>query len=673
MARRILVVPVTPGAGVTVACLGLVHALEERHVSVGYCKPFAQAGGASQDHSTDLFRLATSLRPPQPIPVERLEDRLACGRLGDAMGKVVEVTAELDDDHQVLVLEGLTPTTEQVYADRINVEIAQALDAEVLLVGSVEGVEPQRFADRCAAMEQVYRSRGDGRVVGVVVNHVGADEDGDAYAQAVAGRGLACVAVVADHAEYTQPRVGDLVRELDLQVLAGGDLDRRVAQTVIAAQAVPGFLPALVDGALVVAPGDRHDVLLSAALAEGAGTQLAGLLLTAGIAPHPDVLRLVRPALVGGLPLLLTQAKTFPTATRIVGVDHDIPADDEARARRVMEGVARGYDEAFLEALPRHERPQRTTPAQFGFRLRGQMSKGHLRLALTDGEDGRVLQAVRLLHRYDAVRFTVLGRPSEVEEQLARLGFELPMGAHVLDPAADHPGAAAIREACAAAGTLFEPTDVLPQALALLAAGEVDGVVGGIREDRDRFLAAVRAAVPLGAGVRVLSSAQATMLPDEVVFFADPLLNPHPDAEELACIAGQAAETARLVGVGLRIAFVAPSSWSPTAQQDRQAIADARALLAERRPDLRTEGPEPFQHASRRTRSADGDATIFVFPDVASAAATAKAIGQSGGALVHPPVLQGLSRAVNMLPMDASVDGVMDLIIATAVKAADLG
>ena len=655
MARRILVVPVNHHAGVTVVCLGLVHALERRHVAVGYCKPFAQARRGAEDHSTELIRLATSLRPPQPIAVGELEYRMAGGHLTGAMARVVELTADLDADCQVLILEGLAPTADQTYADRINVEVAQALDAEVLLVGSVADVPVERFADQLAAVERIYTARGASRVLGAVANHVAEDVDRARLEEAVRDRGLHLAGVIKDHAEFTQARVADIVRQLDLKVLAQGDQARRIATTVIAAQSIPGFLSSLTEGALVVAPGDRHEVLLSAALAENAGTKLAGLLLTAGVEPHPDVLRLVEPALAEGLPLLLSYEKTFPTTQAIVTIDRDIPADDETRARNVMHTVADGFAEEFLAELPRSEGSARVTPAQFQHGLRGQMRKGRIRLALADGEDPRILRAVSVLQRYEALQFTLIARRAELERQLSVLGVTLPLGTHVVD--------------------VGDAADPMRRALALLTEGQVDGVVGGITEERAKFLADVRAAVPLASDVLVTSGAQAVMLPDEVVFFADSLINANPEATELACIACQTAATARLCGIEPRIAFIAPSSWSPTAQHERAAIAGAREILAERRPDLPTVGPVPFREAVQRSRSGEGggDATVFVFPDIASATATAKAIGQSGGAYVHPPVLQGLSRAVSLLPKDAGVDAVMDVIVYTAVKAAQIG
>ena len=53
------------------------------------------------------------------------------------------------------------------------------------------------------------------------------------------------MASVPVHPEFTRRRVGDVVRELGLQVVSAGDQSRRVEDVVIAAQSVPGFLDTL--------------------------------------------------------------------------------------------------------------------------------------------------------------------------------------------------------------------------------------------------------------------------------------------------------------------------------------------------------------------------------------------------------------------------------------------
>ena len=69
-----MVVPTGHGVGLTGTCLGLVHALQQRGVDVGFFKPLGQpaAGGVRTDRSTALVRLTTALRPPEPIPAEEV-------------------------------------------------------------------------------------------------------------------------------------------------------------------------------------------------------------------------------------------------------------------------------------------------------------------------------------------------------------------------------------------------------------------------------------------------------------------------------------------------------------------------------------------------------------------------------------------------------------------------
>ena len=89
--------------------------------------------------------------------------------------------------------------------------------------------------------------------------------------------------------ELTWLRVGDLVRELNPEILNEGDLSRRIKDVAVLAQGLPGGVRELGDGRLIVVPGDRHDVIMAACLAAQNGTRLAALLLSAGIRPDPQI------------------------------------------------------------------------------------------------------------------------------------------------------------------------------------------------------------------------------------------------------------------------------------------------------------------------------------------------------------------------------------------------
>jgi hypothetical protein len=73
MARTLLVVPTTAGAGLARTCLGLVRALDRRGVDVAFVKPVAQPRpDGSADRSTALVAAISALRPPDPLSTAEL-------------------------------------------------------------------------------------------------------------------------------------------------------------------------------------------------------------------------------------------------------------------------------------------------------------------------------------------------------------------------------------------------------------------------------------------------------------------------------------------------------------------------------------------------------------------------------------------------------------------------
>lgn len=338
MTRRILLAPTSHDAGLSTTCLGLIHALDERGIDVGYLKPLAQDTHGHPDHTAELVKLVTDLRPPEPISAAETGRAVARGHDDDLMERVLALGERVLADHDVVVIEGLVPTDEHPHSGRINAALATSLDAEVVLVASAQGHSVEDLTSVMVGAEDSYRVGGEiSRVIGAVLTRVPMDGSGqpvEAYRDSLAKHGIGLVGAVPYLEDVTWPRVRDMVRELGLEVLNEGDLDRRIRDHAILAQAVLGVLPVLTEGRLVVVPGDRHDVLLATCLAAMNGTRLAGMVLTAGLRPDPELLRLCRPALATGLPMMLAKGQTFDTANRVIGMDTSIAADDEPRTDR---------------------------------------------------------------------------------------------------------------------------------------------------------------------------------------------------------------------------------------------------------------------------------------------------------------------------------------------------
>jgi phosphate acetyltransferase len=485
MTRTLLVVPTGRRVGLTSACLGLVAALDRSGVEVGFVKPIAQPRRTGADHSAGLVGLLTRLRPPDPLPAERAAALLGTGRLDELMEQVVALTEPLTDC-DVVVVEGLVPSTEHIWSTRVNIALARALDADVLLVadGST-GVPDHDLAGAVAIAAAPYRSGELLPVAGCVVGRVP-----DPSAERVAGLAAALqqhaiplAGAVPFRPDVTWPRVGDVVRELGARTLVAGDDSRRVAEVLVCAQAVPGLLPRLRDGALLLVPGDRHDVVMAAFLAVMNGVRLAGLLLTAGIGPDPEIMRLT--AAATGLPVLLVDELTYPTAVRLHDMDPELSTDDPERARDAATTVADALDPDWLHRLAGPGRRHRLTPAAFRHHLVEAARRAAARIVLPEGAEPRTVRAAIACAERGVARCVLLTDRDALTTTLRGLGLALPDGVEVLDPAAvadrytDRLVELRRHKGMTPAMAQERLGDPITVGTMMLAAGEVDGLVAG--------------------------------------------------------------------------------------------------------------------------------------------------------------------------------------------------
>jgi phosphate acetyltransferase len=685
-ARPVLVAPTGHGVGLTTVCLGLLHALEREGISVGFFKPLSQPHlDAHVDRSTALVRFATSLDPPDPIPSARVASAVGAGGLDLLMEDVVAAAEAAGRGHEVLIVEGLVPGPGLVYSGRVNQALAQALDADVVLVGAAGDQSPTTVAKSTEIAALPYRHGDRDRVLGVVINRAPEDWfplDDDLRAELTSGEGP-LAGVVPYRAELTWPRLRDVLAD-NVRVLASGETDRRVKGVVVAARSVPGVLPYLTEGQLVIVPGDRDDVLLAVSLAVMNGTRLAGLLVSGGLEPDPRVWAMCQPAIATGLPVLLSEELTYDTVARIHDSDPELPADDTERTGRAMDVVADALEPAWLETLRPDAGPVRLSPPAFRRRLVATAREADRLIVLPEGAEPRTVQAAVTCQNRGIARCLLLAPPEQVAATASGLGLVLPEGLRIIDPSATedrHVNALAAARAHKGM-TLDMARDQLGDPVMLgtvmLALDEVDGLVAGAVHTTAATLRPALQVLGTSAGARLVSSLFFMCLPDEVVIYGDCAVNPDPDAEGLADIAIQSAASARAFGIEPRVAMISFSTGSSGAGADVDKVAAATQLVRERAPHLAVDGPLQYDAAAvasvGRSKAPDspvaGRATVFVFPDLNTGNTTYKAVQRNADVVSIGPMLQGLAKPVNDLSRGALVDDIVYTIALTAIQAA---
>ncbi|MEG2651443.1 MAG: phosphate acyltransferase, partial [Eubacterium sp.] len=164
---------------------------------------------------------------------------------------------------------------------------------------------------------------------------------------------------------------------------------------------------------------------------------------------------------------------------------------------------------------------------------------------------------------------------------------------------------------------------------------------------------------------------------NEVLAMADCAINIHPNEDELAEIATEAAECAKIFGIDPKVAFLSYSTMGSGSGEDVDKMRNAAEKARKRAPELDIEGEIQFDAAVAprvaRTKCPDskvaGQANTFIFPDINAGNIGYKIAQRLGNFEAYGPILLGLNAPVNDLSRGCNAAEVYSMAIITAALA----
>ncbi|MCD0157006.1 MULTISPECIES: phosphate acetyltransferase [unclassified Deinococcus] len=693
--KTLFVAPTRNGVGLSSTALGLTRALERQGLKVAFLKPIAQTHEARTDDSVHFARTLAHLPTPEPITLTRAEEQLSLGAEEDLMEEVVTLARQVTGGGaDVLIVEGLALNERNVYAGALNASLARNLEADTVLVSSLAGVGAAELADELEISAQAYRRSDGSGLSGYVLNFAPPGLDFGtlmaelrARSRVLSGGTLPLLGVVSQSGGLNAPRTLDVARHLGAEIVNEGEAGlRRVTSTVVTARTVPKMAHLFVPGALVVTPGDREDVIMAAALSHLSGVPLAGLMFTSGSAPEESIERLCRAALGSSLPVLRVNTNSFETASRLSRLDPRVPHDDTQRMDRVLDFIADRLDTGTLVArlrVPEVAGDRRLPPSAFRYELIQKARAAARRIVLPEGDEPRTVKAAIRCTEKGIARCVLLADPERVRQVAEGQGLTLPDGLEIL-----HPDSIRARyvepmvelrrsKGLTAPQAEAQLEDTVVLGTMMLALGEVDGLVSGAIHTTANTVRPALQLIKTAPGSRLVSSVFFMLMPEQVLVYGDAAINPNPNAEELADIAIQSADSAQAFGITPRVAMLSYSTGESGSGEDVEKVKAATALVRERRPDLLVDGPMQYDAASVLSvgqakapgSPVAGRATVFIFPDLNTGNTTYKAVQRAAGVIAVGPMLQGLRKPVNDLSRGALVDDIVYTIALTAIQA----
>jgi phosphate acetyltransferase len=687
MGRSVYVASFEGYTGKSTVALGLLEQLSRRVGRVGVFRPVVRTDvseHAGRDYVLDLLvsHDAVTLSYDECAGVtydEVHRDPTA------ALDRIVERYHQVADQCDAVVVVGSDYTDVSAPTEfSFNARIAANLSAPVLLVLNGSGRSPADLRAMTSMAVGELKAQ-HGTLFAVVANRVDEAtviED----AEAITVPGVLAYAL-PEEPILSAPSVADLMAACD-GTLVSGDvslLAREATGFVVAAMTLPHVLDRLFEGAVVITPGDRPEIVLGVLTAHVSATfpQISGIVLNGGIPLAPQVARLLE-GIGATMPIVATDLGTHATTSALNAVRGRLT---RGSARKIA--TAQALFDAYVDGdalLDRLEvaRTDAVTPLMFEHQLIDRAVSDRRHVVLPEGEEERILRAADILLRRGVADLTLLGDPRTISARAAGLGVDL-AGARLVSPHDEllvERFAKEYHERRRHKGVDLDEaraivTDASYFGTLMVELGLADGMVSGAVHTTAHTIRPAFEIVKTLPGVSVVSSVFFMCLAHQVLVYGDCAVNPDPTAEQLADIAISSAATAAAFGVEPRVAMLSYSTGSSGSGTDVEKVSAATALVRERAPGLLVEGPIQYDAAIDAavalTKLPDspvaGRATVFVFPDLNTGNNTYKAVQRSAGAVAVGPVLQGLRKPVNDLSRGATVRDIVNTVAITAIQA----
>lgn len=696
MAENLYVTSTESKSGKSVISMGLMEMLLRNVKKVAFFRPLININNdpKQKDHDINLissyYKLDIPYEDMYAFTTAEANDLISTGKYEYLLEGIVSKYKNLENKYDFVLCEGTDfEGSTSAFEFDINADIANNIASPVLLVASGYNRSSE---ETLGAIELSLESLSDkgSNVVGTIINRA---DNGEEIRSELRKNKLAesqLIYYLPNLKTLASPTIKEIADGLNAKVLYGWNrLNRHVESLGVAAMQLRNVLNRITEGALVITPGDRADVISACLLALNSSSmpKISGLMLTGGLLPEDSVINLID-GIADSIPILSVPDNTFEAAVKASHIQTVIDPEDTQKINQALSLFEKNINIPELREKIIQTKVTIITPKMFEYRLiqKARAQKQHI--VLPEGEEDRILRASEILRRRDIVDITLIGREKKIRGKISSLGLnfnsiniiEIQNSKNYEDYAntyfelRKHKG-------LTMSNALDNMTDPNYYGSMMVYKGHADGMVSGSITTTRNTLRPAFEFIKTKKGFSIISSIFFMCLEDRVLVYGDCAVNPDPNAQQLAEIAISSAHTAKAFGIEPRVAMLSYSTGESGVGDDVEKVKEATKIskkMSEKIfPGLLIEGPLQYDAAvdpgvakTKMPKSeVAGRATVYIFPDLNTGNNTYKAVQRSAGAVAIGPVIQGLNKPVNDLSRGCTITDIVNTIAITAIQA----
>ncbi|GAA3730661.1 phosphate acetyltransferase [Flavobacterium ginsengisoli] len=694
MSKAIYIATSDHNSGKSIITLGLMSILIGKTAKVGYFRPIIEdfVDGEVDNHIETVlsyFNLDIEFDDAYAITKSRLIKKKNKGKIGEVLDTIIEKYKKLEERFDFVLVEGTSFTGEGTSIELdLNVLIAKNLGIPTIIVGSGVGKTLEELLDSLYLVYDSFKVK-EVEVLSVFANKV--QPENIELVTSSLQKSLpsnVLVNTIPLISSLNNPTMQEIVHELNAKVLFGENyLNNEIGHYSVGAMQLHNYLVHLHDNALVITPGDRSDIILGALQANESANYptISGIILTGNIVPEESILKLID-GLSPIVPIIAVDGGTYHITNKIGSIKSEIYANNTHKIETSINTFEKYVE---IEALSQRVitfQPEGMTPKMFQYNMVKRAKQHRKHIVLPEGNDDRIITAASRLLDMDVVDISIIGDKKQIESKVAELGITFDFSkVNIINPIEsemyeDYANTYyELRKAKNVSITMARDLmeDVSYFGTMMVYKGHADGMVSGAAHTTQHTILPALQFIKTKPNSSVVSSVFFMCLEDRVSVFGDCAINPNPTAEQLAEIAISSAESSLAFGIEPKIAMLSYSSGSSGKGDEVDKVRTATAIVKEKRPDLKIEGPIQYDAAVDlsvgKSKMPDsevaGQASVLIFPDLNTGNNTYKAVQRETGALAIGPMLQGLNKPVNDLSRGCTVDDIINTVVITAIQA----
>jgi BioD-like phosphotransacetylase family protein len=353
--RAVFIAATMQNDGKTTVSLGLIAALKRRFKRIGFIKPVGQRYLIENGYKVDedsilvekIFGFKGNIKDMSPLAIERgfTERYILRGGRKSLEKQILNSFSKISKGKDLVIIEGTGHAGVGSCFDLSNARVAKLLDAPVILISSGGIGKP---IDEILLNKSLFDKEGV-KILGVIINKV-LEEKYEKVNRLIGiefkKRNIELLGLLPYKETLVFPTIKLIEEELSLKLISPSyGLNNVVKKILVGAMAPHDALDYFENGCLIITPGDREDIILSALIfhiiGKEKGINVAGIIITGNMLPHKNILDFIHSA---RLPVLLSKQDTYLVASRIHDLVVKIKPEDKEKVKEVVNMVENHID-----------------------------------------------------------------------------------------------------------------------------------------------------------------------------------------------------------------------------------------------------------------------------------------------------------------------------------------